>query len=171
MLLGIGWTISTDQLIEKTVIVVTVVSFAVAHFIILIWENGVRDPAQTNIPRWSGLWLMLNLTTFAWVGLGLWFAYHVFHSYEREYKPAKKELFARLGSIYTPWFLMRPLALALVLMLDPWVREKIVISVSLTVSTVAYLVLAYLLWPTRATNYFEINVPDVSKAVGPYDDL
>jgi len=171
MLLAIGWTISSDEIKDKNTIIATVASFSFGYLAILLYQVSVRDPSDVSIPPWSGLWLLLNLVTLEWFCLAFWFAFTIFHSYEREYKPAKKALFARLGWIYTPWFLVRPVSLILVELLNPWVRDKIVISVSLSVSTLAYLFLAFLLWPSRAGQYFDINTPDITKTIEPYEDL
>jgi len=71
-------------------------------------------------------------------------------------------LFAELGLLYGLWFVGLPIAVAVSYSMDPWVRDKIIITVAIVISTLAHSVLAFLLWPSRAEEYFTVEKPNVS---------
>jgi len=69
-------------------------------------------------------------------------------------------------------FIALPIATAASYVSDPWVREKVVVTVSVIVSTLAYSVMAFLLWPSRAEEYFAVDKPNVqSSSLQHYEHL
>lgn len=85
----------------------------------------------------------------------------IISSYRRENNPSKKSMFLKLCLIFGVWFLLLPIVNLGVFYFDPWVREKIVATFSVGVTTIAYAILVFLFWPSRAEEYFSIATPDV----------
>jgi len=161
ILLAKGWTISTDEIRHREFVILAMVILSISYFSLIIWDFAARDPASTlyvyeSVP--GGLILGLVGVT------GLWYAVTIFMSYRQEDDPMKKSFYLKLGILYTMWFAALPILVVIGIALDPWVREKVVRSMNLTLTTVAYTILAYLLWPTRAEIYFKIKTPDIVKS-------
>lgn len=49
MLLAQGWTISTEEIGSKKIVMVVVIVFLVFDLLIYIWETLARNPAQTSL--------------------------------------------------------------------------------------------------------------------------
>jgi hypothetical protein len=68
--------------------------------------------------------------------------------------------------------LLPPIASFLTFIMDPWARERVVLAFTLTITVLAYAILSFLFWPSRAERYFQLAVPDVSGGVNSeYDQL
>jgi len=161
ILLAKGWTISTDEIRQRGLILAVMSLLSISYFTLIIVDFAARDPASTvyeyeSVP--GGLIVALNGLT------GIWFAVTIYFSYSAEEDVMKKSFYMRLGLSYTIWFGALPFLVIIGIALDPWVREKIVTSLTLTVTTIAYTILAYLLWPSRAEVYFKIKTPDIVKS-------
>merc|ERR1712130_26836 len=114
----------------------------------------------------------LGLAIMYYTMLTMWFVRTIYMSWRSEDNPVKKSLFKKLAIIYFPWFFGLPFITLLQFALSPWVREKVIDSVSLLISTAGYTFLSYLLWPTRAEEYFSISAPDTMTAgVDNYEQL
>jgi len=169
MLLAKGWTISREEMTGRRFVASVVVTFLVFQLVILIWQIAGEDPASTDVD--PTLFFLLNFLTALWFLFAFWFLVTIAASWKAEAVPAKKSFYFRLGALYTPWFLGLPFVALMVLVLDPWVRDKVVESLTLTISTLAYGVMSYLLWHARADQYFDISTPDVSGAISAYNQL
>ena len=104
---------------------------------------------------------LLDASSLAWLLFGLWFAKSLRSLYADEYRPAKKRFMAVLGVIYLPWILSTPVLQLLVQVLDPWVRAKVLAGVGLTLTCLAYAVMAYFLDASRAGAYFDTSIAAV----------
>ena len=60
------------------------------------------------------------------------------------------------------WFVTLAFCVILAASLSPWVREKTVTTLLILVTTGFYAVVVFLFWPTRASVYFTVSVPDVA---------
>jgi len=171
MLLAKGWTINGEGLTGKGIIVGTAVAFTVSYICILIWKFAAENPAETHVP--AALVVFQVLLSVVWLGFATWFMYTIYGSHKTaQDNPVKSKLFKLLAFLYSPWFLALPFVVFLSFALDPWVRDKTVKSLQLTFTFVGYAVMAYLQWPTRATDYFDISTPEVSKgAIDTYEQL
>lgn len=85
--------------------------------------------------------------------------------------PVKKALYRNLALAFVPWFFGLPIATLLTKTLDPWVAQRIIETVTLLVSTAAYMVLSFLLWPSRAEEYFNISTPVMRAQIEAYEQL
>jgi len=161
MLIALGWTISTEALqSRKYFVLAAVIIYAGCWMGILIWQFAIEDPAAVDYPP---TFRALNVTLLVfWFFLALWFLWTSFWNWKREDNPVKKMLYLRLGILYGVWFIALPISRTVSLLVDPWVREKIVVSVAICFSTLAYSVMAFLLWPSRAEEYFAVEKPNVN---------
>eukprot|EP00455_Lapot_gusevi_P029450 TRINITY_DN3152_c0_g2_i4.p3 TRINITY_DN3152_c0_g2~~TRINITY_DN3152_c0_g2_i4.p3 ORF type:complete len:103 (+),score=46.79 TRINITY_DN3152_c0_g2_i4:220-528(+) len=89
-------------------------------------------------------------------------------SHDAENDPEKKAFYWRLGVSYGWWFASLLVVVLIAGILSPWVREKVVTTIQLTVDVVAYAGMVFLLWPSRANNNFKISTPNISEE---YDSL
>jgi hypothetical protein len=159
MLLASGWTISVAAAKNKRIILCALGTFGLLYVALLGARFLTLETNYVNIPM--GLAVVLSLITVAWVLLALWFAITVFNSFRREYKPQQRSMYLRLGFVYTFWLMCEPTVVLLTQLLSPWVRDKVIVSVQVPLSIVAYGWMAYLLWPSRASSYFMLDLPDV----------
>jgi len=172
MLLAKGWTINNAELTGRKRILTFSVLFLVADVLIVIWIGSVQDPAETSVP--TGLLVLYCLFTSVWFLWCLWFGWNVLSSYKAESNPPKKKLYVLLALIYIPWFFGTPFVTLLQFALDPWVRDKVIYIFGILISTIGYSFLAFLLWPSRAEDYFAITGPDPmsgSAGIGNYEQL
>jgi len=158
MLLAKGWTINPGEISGKRAVLLFSAAFLFAEVGIVFWRYAVQDPAATAIP--TGLAFMLYAVVALWFLWTGWFVVIIYTSWKTEVNPVKKSLFQKLALIYFPWFFGLPFITMLQFAIDPWVREKIIASIRLLIATAGYSFLSYLLWPTRAEEYFSISSPD-----------
>lgn len=157
LLLAHGWTISTDVLRSRRTIIGVVASFLILQIALLGVEWASYDPELTFV---TAIELGLQFTVVAcYLSFGVYFVAVIFFvSYRKEQAKPKKQLYLRLGSLYSVWMLGPPIVAIFVMLLDDWVREKIVSSVTISVTALGYSVLSFLFWPSRAQEYFRIDV-------------
>lgn len=164
LLLAQGWSISTESITDSGKVLFVIVGMGVSYFLLLLWA-GARDRASTlyiydSFP--GMLIIMLNLAA------GAVFAYSIYHTRANETHADKKQFYTILGLAYLPWFVSLSVVVAVATALSPWVRERIVASIQISVDLVAYSGLIYFLWPTRFNHYFKVVAPSVSEE---YDSL
>jgi len=170
MLLAKGWTINPGEINGKKWIFGSAFLFMVVDVAILFWNYAVQDPAATNIP--VGLAFMFYVTLVLWFIWCFVFVYVIYSSWSTEDNPVKKDLFTKIGLLYFPWFFGLPFITLLQFALSPWIRAKVIATMTLLISTAGYCFLAFLLWPTRAEDYFTISAPDpMSSGVENYEQL
>lgn len=170
MLISQGWTISGDELTGKKQVLGMVGSYFVISALILLWQFADFDPAATS-PVLI-LQISIYLINFVWVGLAVWFGMTIYKSFVQEDNPVKKTLYRNLAFVYFPWFFGLPAVSILTLMLSPWVAMKAYSTVSVLFSMFGFFVLSFLLWPSRAEEYFNISTPDVMQAnIDTYEQL
>jgi len=170
MLLAKGWTINNEQLQGRKLLLLFASAFLIVETLVVIWKYAVVNPAATDLPLGLRIFLiMINIIWFIWC---FWFVHTLFRSYKEEENPPKKKLYALIGLIYYPWFFGLPFITVLQFALDPWVREKFVDMFSIIISTIGYSFLAFLLWPSRAEEYFAITSPDpMNQGIPNYNKL
>jgi len=156
ILMAQGWCISSDHIESRSVLVVVPVFF-ILYMALLVWEHSLVDSAQITLPTSASV--MLWMVVAVWFLFAAWFVFTIFKSYRAERNPAKKSLYAKIGVIYTPWFLALPLISVMATALDNWVRDKYVDGAAELADSGAYLAMAVLLWHSRAQNYFQMALP------------
>jgi len=98
MLLALGWTISSETLQGRVIVVASVIIYSAVWLAILIWQLAVQDPADVELPL--PLRVMFDLLLAFWFLFALWFAVTIFYNWRREDNPVKKTLYGRMGFIY-----------------------------------------------------------------------
>jgi len=163
ILLAHGWTISTDEIKNRNVILAGMLVCFSIYFVLVLWDYTDRDPAST-------LYVYDSFPGYCIVALdiatGLWFHWAMFNTHKEENKPEKVTFYRVLWGVFGLWFFVLPIIVFVATtFLNPWDRERMVTTITLTISTIYYCVMAYLLWPTRAEQYFIIKTPDVAARV------
>jgi hypothetical protein len=157
LLLAHGWTISNDHLHQRWIIA----SVLIVFFLLQIAQFGYAwysyNPELTSVNK--GDLVLQCMVIGCYLLVGIYFVFMLVVSWVNEIIPPKKRLYMRLGLLFSPWMIGPPLVAIGVLLLDDWVRTKIILTLQTTLTLVAYFVLSFLLWPSRATEYFSINTP------------
>eukprot|EP01120_Amphizonella_sp_Union-15-10_P017391 TRINITY_DN963_c0_g1_i1.p1 TRINITY_DN963_c0_g1~~TRINITY_DN963_c0_g1_i1.p1 ORF type:complete len:434 (-),score=47.48 TRINITY_DN963_c0_g1_i1:78-1379(-) len=156
ILISKGWAITSNILTDKNLLIVLVMLFLLGYIGLFIWDIVGRDPASTiyfydSIP---GIFVVvLRVLTLVWFG---WCLYHTYHL---ETLPEKRKFYTVFGAALGVWFIALPIVVAIAAGIDPWMRAKVVNGLSLTVNALGFGALAFLLWPSRAQEYFSILPP------------
>ena len=170
LLLAHGWTISNDHLHQRWIIAGVLGAFFVLQVAQLGYGWWSYNPELTAINKGDFVFQILIVAIY--LLLGVYFVFMLVVSYVNEIIPPKKKLYLRLGILFTPWMLGPPLVAVGVLLLDDWVRQKIVQTLQTTLTFIAYAILSFLLWPSRAQEYFSISSkPTLSDFHAQYDRL
>jgi len=170
LLLSLGWTITSESAVGKGYVGSSVFLYAGIWITILIWKLAVEDPAEVYVSY--PLRVMQFILLAIWFLFALGFVLIIVLNWRKEDNPVKKQLFGRLGILYGVWFIGLPTAVILSYLQDPWIRDKIVVSVAICFSVVAHTVMSFLLWPSRAEEYFAMDKPNVANpALQHYEHL
>jgi GPR180/TMEM145, transmembrane domain len=169
LLLAHGWTISNDHLHQRWIIATVLAAF----FCLQVAQFGYAwysfNPELTAVNR--GEFVLQCMVIAIYLLLGCYFVFMLCVSWVNEIIPPKKRLYLRLGLLFSPWMIGPPLVAIGVLLLDDWVRTKIVLTLQTSLTLVAYFALSFLLWPSRAQEYFSINTPTLSDFRAAYERL
>ena len=170
LLLAHGWTISNDHLQQRWIIAGVLGVF----FVLQVAQFGYAwysyNPELTAINKGDFVFQIMIVALYLLIGV--YFVFMLVVSYVNEIIPPKKKLYLRLGILFAPWMLGPPLVAVGVLLLDDWVRQKIVLTLQTTLTFVAYAILSFLLWPSRAQEYFSISSkPTLADFHAAYDRL
>jgi len=174
-LMAKGWTISGDELTGKKLIIGTLLLFLLIHSAILLYKYQLEDPAAVFMA--TGLQVILWFELALWFLFACFFSFTVFKSWKKEDNPVKRMLFLQLGVVFTLWFFLYPTLNLVDLSRNSdrgWVTSsaKVMNESTLCVSMAGYAFLSFLLWPSRAEEYFHINKPDVMRAnIDTYEQL
>eukprot|EP00163_Fabomonas_tropica_P019114 TRINITY_DN3358_c0_g1_i2.p1 TRINITY_DN3358_c0_g1~~TRINITY_DN3358_c0_g1_i2.p1 ORF type:complete len:328 (+),score=86.24 TRINITY_DN3358_c0_g1_i2:484-1467(+) len=168
ILISKGWTISSPQLTDRRLLFIILSVFLFGYVALFIWETAGKDPASTNYVYESipGI-ILLVLRMFTW----MWFLWNLRHTFTHETHPDKRKFYLVFGLMYSLWFIALPVIVGVATVLDPWVRMKIIQALYLLFQTAGLTGLAYLLWPSRAHEYFKITAPDLLAGSTPYDKI
>ena len=170
LLLAHGWTISNDHLHQRWIIAAVLGVFFVLQVAQLGYAWYSFDPEMTAINKGDFVFQILIVAIY--LLLGIYFVFMLVVSYVNEIIPPKKKLYLRLSLLFTPWMLGPPLVAVGVLLLDDWVRQKIVQALQVAITFVAYAILSFLLWPSRAQDYFSISTkPTLADFHNAYNSL
>lgn len=159
ILLSKGWTISGEELTQKKLIMGATGTFSFFFILILILKDLVAKPEDTSTPGYISFFIYVMLV--AWMAFAVWFVFCIHHSWKKENNEVKKALYRNLALVYTPWFFAYPLTNVLILLVAPWYNEITVQTITGVITIASHMVLSFLLWPTRAEEFFHISTPDV----------
>jgi len=179
LLLSKGWSITNMQLTGQRILLIVTSILFILYITLFTWENVTHNPATTFYVYESVPGILLLIVR----GLVmLWFLWNLRLTFLEETNPEKRKFYLIFGGVYTLWFFM----LIFIVMIAAafgtysyW-RLKVVTGMYLCVNTLGFSLMAFLLWPSRAQQYFQINKPDLLLPSGkhnsfssnsPYDTL
>lgn len=154
ILLAKGWAITTSYLTDKYIVLLVMALFILSYLALFIWDKAVPNPASVlyfyeSIP---GI-IVCALRAITWG----WFIWSLRTTIRLESLPEKRVFYFMFGGAYTVWFLLLPVVVVIAVFLAPWVRFRIVTSILVTAEFLGVSALAFLMWPSRAANYFVIK--------------
>jgi len=128
--------------------------FVIGFLVLFIWSNFGLDLALTiyfyESPPGVILLILRGL-------LVLWFLWCLRGTLRLENLPERRQFYYMFGVAYTLWFIALPITVFFCSLVEPWVRYRIVRIISLVIDLIGLGALAFLLWPSRAQNYFTIR--------------
>lgn len=154
ILISKGWAITSNYLPDRNPILISIAVLFISYMILFIWDKAGRDPASTlyfyeSVP---GVFLLVfRVLAFGWLGWSLRTTLTL------ETLPEKRRFYAAYGIASTAWFLLLPLFVIIITGVPAWYREKTIEALASTLNFVAVATFAFLLWPSRAADYFTIK--------------
>jgi hypothetical protein len=169
VLIAKGWCISKTRLDDRKVVLIGIAVLALAYLALFIWENAGVDPASTLYIYQSPpgiIILVLRGVTM------LWFIWSLRATYLEDYHPAKRKFYLWFGIACVAWFLALPfIAIIAASFNHPWAELKTVMILYVTANALALAGLQFLLWPSRASEYFQISARLDLAGTIPYDAI
>jgi len=142
---------------------------ALAYLTLFIWENVGVDPGSTLYIYQSPPGIIILVFRALTM---LWFIWTLRATYTEENHPAKRTFYLWFGIACVGWFLALPL-ITIIAAGTPnaWNELKTVTILYVTSNAVALGGLQYLLWPSRASEYFQISARLDLAGTIPYDAI
>ncbi|TMW60503.1 hypothetical protein Poli38472_000545 [Pythium oligandrum] len=152
MLVAKGWTINSVRLQGQEQLSCLILSVLSLYLSMSMWYLVWLDPASTLYiyDSWPGVGICaLHL------GVLVWFVSMLLDTRAYEEASNKRRFFLHIGALFAIYIIALPIVVLIASILSPWVREKIVAGVSGAIDLLIYSALIFVLWPTRAPQYFE----------------
>jgi len=157
VLIAKGWTITKQEITHKRILLILVSTLLLGYLIMFTWENVGVDPASTLYIYESPPGIVVVILR---VLVLLWFLWCLKSTHGEESHPSKKRFYLVFGAIYTAWFLMLPFITLVALGIPAWNRYRVVQGMYLTATMLGYAALGYLFWPSKISEYFQIEKGD-----------
>jgi hypothetical protein len=154
ILIAKGWAITTSYLTDKYIVLVVMALFVVAYLALFIWDKAAPNPASVLFFYESIPGIIVSILRVLTCG---WFVWSLRNTIRLESLPEKRMFYFVFGGSYTVWFLLLPLIVLIAVFLAAWVRFRIITALMVTSDFLGLSALAFLLWPSRASNYFVIK--------------
>jgi len=154
ILVAKGWAITSHYLSQKNIVLIVMALFVLGYLVLFVWDTFARDAALTLYFYESVPGACVLVLRFILVG---WFGWCLRDTLRLENLPERRSFYKIFGICYSIWFILLPLFVFICSFIEPWVRFKIVRGISIAIDFVGLAALAFLLWPTRAQNYFTIR--------------
>jgi len=171
VLIAKGWCITKTTIDDRKIVLIGLGVLAAAYLALFIWENVGIDPATTLYEYQTApgiIILVLRGVTM------LWFIWCLRSTYTEENHPSKRQFYMWFGIAYSIWFLMLPL-ITIIASTFPethkWTEKKLVTIMYVTFNGLALAGLQFLLWPTRANEYFQMSTRLDLAGTMPYDAI
>ncbi len=124
---------------------------------------GYDAPDKQTVNVTPSTALFLDFFTLLWLVVAAVVLRTAYLTYSREYKPHRRRVYFTMMLLYTFWLTTEPVVVLLTQLIDPWVRDKIVLIVTLSVTFVAYSWMTWVFWPSHDEEYFNLAVPSVQE--------
>lgn len=167
ILIAKGWCISKTTIDDRIVVLVGLGVLVVLYITMFGWSLGGLDHASTLYVYQTAPGIIIIVVRAVAM---LWFIYSMRNTYLEENNAAKRKFYLWFGVSFTIWFLALPFITSVAAGLDPWMRQKTVMGLYVTFNTVFLVILGALLWPSRASEYFQISSSSRFGSV-PYDAI
>nr|CAG4651714.1 EOG090X03T7 [Triops cancriformis] len=151
LVLAKGWAITKNELTWKPVVFSVWALYGVVHVILYVWDRTEVDVIEDIdvYQTWPG-WLILILRTL----IMAWFLLCLRNTMEYEHNRNKLDFFLHFGASSLVWFIYLPIVALVALQVSALWRKKLLLGITSSVNFLASAVMAHLLWPTRAQQYF-----------------
>ena len=156
LVLAQGWAITNQTLEFQKQLLSVLAAVLVCSVVTFFWQLFGVDPATDVFEYETAPGIILLAIRMAVFGAFLFF---LLRTYRQEDKSDKKMFYLMFGTAYSLWFLALPLIVAIAAASEMWYREKLTTAAYVVVNSVAYSLLQFTFWPTRAAKYFEISSP------------
>jgi len=159
-----GWTISTNFVQSKRLIIVIISTLFLLYIALFVWSEYLMDPASVlhryeTPPGWTIVGARVALVLYGIVSLA--------HTWWLEREERKRQFYILWAFIAGIWLLTLPIiALVAHFCIETWRRRVCVFGVEHTVQSCMFLILTYLFRPFRSNRYIQILKPDESRAFG-----
>jgi len=156
ILIAKGWAITSNYLTQRNIIIVVLANLVIAYLALFIWDVVGRDPASTIYFYDSVPGIIVLILRVATMG---WFLWCIYHTYKLESIPEKRRFYIFFTVGFSVWYLSLIFYVILAEAINSSFPKKITIVDSLVIcsNTLVLGFLNYLLWPTRAEQYFSIK--------------
>lgn len=154
ILVAKGWAITSNYLTDRNLLLILTGILLLAYLALFIWDYAGRDPASTLYFYESAPGVIVLILRFlTW----LWFMWCLRSTLALETLPEKRTFYIYFGIACSLWFLLLPLFVIIATGMEAWYREKVITSMTSSLNALALLSFTYLLWPTRAADFFTIK--------------
>jgi len=144
----------------------------IGYISLITWDNVGRDPASTLYIYESAPGIAILVVRFLTL---CWFFWELRLTFLEETHPSKRQFYLIIGGVAAAWFLMLILIVSIAAVLPAYTRAKTVTGMYLTMNTLGFSSLVFLMWPSRAHKYFQMEQADVLLGSAfhnsPYDSL
>jgi len=167
-LLAQGWAISKSGIDDKRTLLIGLGILSISYLVMFVWWNAGVDPADTLYIYMSAP----GIITVVIRGLAMfWFIWLLRGTYLDENLPSKQQFYLWFGIGYVAWFMALPFIVGIAAGSPDWERLKTVTILYVTSTALGQAGLGYLLWPSRAYEYFQISArKDLADSI-PYENI
>jgi len=170
ILIAKGWGITFPTLShiqsQRKILLGILIAFFILYVILFFWGLFGMNPASDlyvyqSVP--GIIFLIVRFFTF------VYFVWCLLQTYKQEMSnetdTSKKRFYVSFGISYAIWFLILPILVLTALAYPVVDRFKVVVILNVTTTAIALALLCFLLWPSRARQYFTVAVPNILSGV------
>jgi len=158
ILIAKGWAISKNEITDKYIIIGTMAILSILYLSMFIWDQVGRSAASSVYIYDAGAGI--SLLVFRTLAM-FWFIFCVFQTTREETNPNKRLFYFVFAAAFSIWFIMLPFIAIIASAIAAWDRFKIVQALYLLMNFLGFSAIAFLLWPSRVAEYFEISKTDL----------
>lgn len=154
LLMSQGWTINNNKIVGGRYILFGGTIFYFLQVALVLWKYHYSTNQEVRYLYSSAPSI---LVAFLYFCVGAVFIYFSQKSWRGERDSRKEALFKTIALIFSVFFFQPVISLVTAIFLSPWVRDICVAAGWETSTFIFFSTMTYLLWPSRAKNYFEME--------------
>jgi hypothetical protein len=168
ILVAKGWCISSTQIEGRIPILVGLGVVIVTYLAMFIWEHVGLNPASVLYVYQTAPGIIIIVVRCL---VMFYFLFCIRNTYMEENKDNKRQFYLYFGIVMFIWFLSLPIVTAIAESLTNHevLRLKVVMILYVTFNAIFLIVLGFLLWPSRAYDYFQISARNIDTM--PYESI